>query len=39
MGSPGGTSLDGCGYANAAKVANRIDALRERLTPILIIFL
>jgi len=31
--------LDSCWYANPAKEANRIDAQRERLTPILIIFL
>jgi hypothetical protein len=38
MGSPGGTSLDSCGDANAAKRANRIDSQRERLTPTRLIF-
>ena len=38
MGSPGGTSFDSCGDANAANGANRIDAQRERLTPTRLIF-
>ena len=38
MGSTGGASLDSCRDANAAKGANRIDAHRKQLTPILIMF-
>src|SRR5690348_9149691 len=36
MGSPGAASLDNCWAANAARVANRIDAQRELRMPILI---